>query len=69
MGEGLFEFDCTIFDRWGKSIFTFDESSLGWDGNSNGSPAPIGVYLWKMDMISEDFSGKQSFEGRVMLVR
>jgi len=69
VGEGLFEFDCTIFDRWGKSIFTFDESSLGWDGNSNGSPAPIGVYLWKMDMISEDFSGKQSFEGRVMLVR
>ena len=41
----------------------------GWDGNSNGSPAPIGVYLWKMDMISEDFSGKRSFEGRVMLVR
>lgn len=69
VGEGLFEFTCTIYDRWGQAIFTFDHNHQGWDGTINNQPAPIGVYHWKMDVISEDFNGQNTFEGRLMLVK
>lgn len=69
LGEGLFEFSCTIYDRWGNDIITFDHNSLGWDGTITGYPAPQGVYYWKMDVISEDFTGQNTFEGIVNVVR
>jgi len=69
VGEGLFEFSCTIYDRWGQAIFTFDHNHQGWDGTITGYPAPIGVYHWKMEVLTEDFNGQNTFEGRVNVVR
>src|SRR5690606_9114608 len=45
-----------IVDRWGQVIFSTEDMHARWDGkHRNGTPAEIGVYVWKLtgqDMIS-----------------
>lgn len=38
-----------IFDRWGKEVFKTTDVTKRWDGNVNGEPAPLGVYVWEAD--------------------
>lgn len=47
--QGLFidNFELTIFNRWGESIFQ-TTNATGWDGNINEKPAPEGVYAYRI---------------------
>lgn len=36
----------SIFDRFGRLLFQFGPASVGWDGNSNGSPLPAADYWY-----------------------
>ena len=63
----------TIFDRWGAVVFdgtdlVSNAPELGWDGRVGDRAAPIGTYLWTLEV---DFrSGQRSVErGAVQLVR
>ncbi|CAH0999781.1 hypothetical protein LEM8419_01081 [Neolewinella maritima] len=63
----------TVYDRWGGVVFEATElptnaPQLGWDGRVGGLSAPVGMYVWTMDV---DFrSGDRSQErGAVQLVR
>jgi gliding motility-associated-like protein len=38
-----------VFDRYGKRIFTSTGYSQAWDGKTNGSPIPSGVYYYIVD--------------------
>ncbi|HMO37797.1 MAG TPA: SBBP repeat-containing protein [Saprospiraceae bacterium] len=38
-----------IFDRWGNVVFSTTGSTPCWDGNINGTAAPIGVYVYSLD--------------------
>ena len=38
-----------IFDRWGNLVFETSNPADQWDGTYNGSPAPVGVYVWIAD--------------------
>ena len=38
-----------IFDRWGREVFHTTDITNQWDGTVNGSPAPMGVYVWEAD--------------------
>lgn len=38
-----------IFDRYGKLLKQFDETSMGWDGTYNGKPMPSSDYWFRMD--------------------
>lgn len=38
-----------IYDRWGKEVFSTTDVTKQWDGNVNGNPAPMGVYIWEVD--------------------
>jgi hypothetical protein len=42
--EGFDRMSYTIYGSWGQKVFEGNEST-SWDGNFNGSPAPIGSYL------------------------
>lgn len=41
-------YDFTIYTRTGELIFYTNNPEIGWDGTVKGSPAPEGVYLWKI---------------------
>lgn len=49
-GEGVdpLEYEMYIFDRWGNKIFETDDATKSWDGMFGSTPAPEGVYVWKI---------------------
>lgn len=60
-----------IYDRWGALIFESKSKDEGWDGTYQGEPAPIGVYLWKINMLINEngFYYEHTASGNVTLLR
>lgn len=57
-----------IYDRWGKLVFYTTDPYQKWDGNVDGKPAPMGVYVWDADGFCQ--GGKRARKsGNVTLVR
>ena len=48
----------SVFDRWGARVFATDDVNAGWDGLINGSLAPTGIYIYKLEYKSENFKGE-----------
>jgi gliding motility-associated-like protein len=65
--------DFTVFDRWGKRVFQLQNvlpnyRNYGWDGNTNGYPAPTGSYIYTASILSAN--GKETvYKGSVVLLR
>lgn len=58
----------SIFDRWGKQVFTTTDPTQQWDGTIDGVKAAVGVYVWEVDAFCQ--SGKRiNKTGNVMLIR
>ncbi|PYF76027.1 PKD domain-containing protein [Pedobacter nutrimenti] len=54
-GSGIKTWRMSIFNKWGQTLWEttkLDEGRPveGWDGTVNGTPAPQGVYFWKIDV-------------------
>ncbi len=46
-GQGIVNFECIIFNRWGTEVARFNDIDQGWDGTSqNQSSVPEGVYMY-----------------------
>lgn len=58
-----------IFDRWGNEVFSTTNPSKGWDGNVNGEPAPMGVYVWEVDANCANSFQRYRKSGTVTLLR
>jgi gliding motility-associated-like protein len=58
-----------IFNRWGQKVFEGADYNDFWNGkDSNGEPAPNGVYVYRIDVVTK--GGKEHrFNGTVTLVR
>ena len=39
-------FNATVFNRWGKVLYQWDNVTTGWDGSFNGQKATDGVYFY-----------------------
>jgi gliding motility-associated-like protein len=61
-------FHLTIFDRYGSKVFDSQDINLGWDGTISGHSAPVGAYVYFLEVRS---SGGVSFhkKGAVVLIR
>ncbi len=57
-----------VFNRWGEPIFQSNTVNVGWDGYVNGSPAPQGVYIYRVQVEFADGS-KETKVGDVTLLR
>jgi len=58
----------SIYNRYGKLIFTSASSKNGWDGRYNGRDVPVGVYYWVANYIN--FEGRTvTMSGYVTLIR
>jgi len=57
-----------IFNRFGQKVYSSQGIGQGWDGTFNGSPQPIGVYVWFIK--GTDYLGNiHSEKGTVVLIR
>jgi gliding motility-associated-like protein len=61
-------FELSVYNRWGEIVFHTDSESVGWDGSSNGAPAPAGYYTYRVNVL--DSKGRKiSRNGSVLLIR
>lgn len=44
--RSIIEFECYIFNRWGKKLAEFHDPTQGWDGKYGGKLVPPGVYYY-----------------------
>ncbi len=59
----------TVFNRWGEKVFYSNQAeSAGWDGNYNGSPAPMDTYFYQMVGTTKDGVQKM-LKGTAVLIR
>lgn len=58
-----------IFNRWGETIFETRGKLEGWDGTVAGTPAPDGVYVWKLAARPAYSGFRRSFTGHLTLIR
>ncbi len=66
--RSLLSFKCTIFDRNGREIHSFDNPSGEWDGSYKGKQAPAGVYFYVIEAIGAD-NKKYRKGGDINLIR
>jgi gliding motility-associated-like protein len=61
-------FSLTVFNRWGEALFHTETDTEGWDGTTNGNPAPAGNYAYRVEVTDRD--GQKSVKtGTVLLIR
>jgi len=68
--KGLFarQFSLTVADRNGLVVFRTTNPQSGWDGNINGTPAPVDAYVY--ELIAKDETGSEIRRtGTITLVR
>jgi gliding motility-associated-like protein len=66
------DFRLEVFDRWGKMAFATQDPTLKWDGTTNGTPAPIGIYQWRLEYTTRLVNGDataESMTGTVTVLR
>lgn len=57
-----------IFNRWGTKVFETTDIDQGWDGRWNGSPQPMGVYVYMIEAYTTE--GRRFYkQGNVTLIR
>lgn len=68
--SAIVEFNCTVFDRWGKQVFTFNNINTVWDGSNenNGKACTDGVYFYMYEGTSSNGTEYKG-QGNVNLIR
>jgi gliding motility-associated-like protein len=62
------EYEFSVFDRWGKELFTTTALTAGWDGTNKGEQLPFGTYTYRVRVLSQQ--GKELIKkGTITLVR
>lgn len=47
-----------LYNRWGQLMFESTEPDEGWDGTTDGDPAPADVYVWQVSYAGGSDSGE-----------
>ena len=74
-GENIYDFEISIFDRWGEEIYHSYNMDEGWNGkkDNNLRDAQIDVYVWKISYKNwstwKSGGNKKQEVGRVTLLR
>lgn len=61
-------YSCSIYNRYGQSVFSSSDSRLSWDGKMNGSPADVGVYFYRIKFTGRD-GREHTKKGDLTLIR
>jgi gliding motility-associated-like protein len=68
-GAEIADFHLEIYDRWGGILFESHDIGQSWDGSYAGEAVPEGVYVWKMEVKSNDDGKTVVRGGSVMVLR
>lgn len=68
--NGFGQFSCTIFNRWGATVYFWDTPNGGWDGKtSSGEDAGDGVYYYVLKLSDKEGKLLPEKTGTVSLIR
>jgi len=69
-GDGITNFNFTVFDQWGHAIFQSTDLSIGWDGATQlgGKDMPQGAYVFVVTGVLTDGTAVNQ-NGLVNLIR
>jgi gliding motility-associated-like protein len=62
-------FNLTIFNRWGETVFETNDPKIGWDGTYKGVLVQEGIYTWTLRFKSPNNDKKQTFNGSVTVLK
>lgn len=68
-GFDPFDFNMTIFNRWGEIVFETKNHEVGWDGTYNGVIAMDGVYTWRIEVKTKPTDERMIVTGHTSLLR
>jgi gliding motility-associated-like protein len=57
-----------IYNRWGNLVFETTNIDAGWDGTYNGTPQPLGVYIYDIEAVTDSGTVFEK-HGNVTLLR
>lgn len=68
-GIDVYDFNLTIYNRWGETIWESNDPSVEWDGTYKGEIIPKGTYVWKVRTKDAVTDKKYEWEGHVNIIR
>jgi gliding motility-associated-like protein len=68
-GFDPFEYNLSIFDRWGELIFETNNAEFGWDGTYNGKLVQTGSYTWAITYKSSTSSERKKITGHINVLK
>ncbi len=68
-GIGIKTFEIRIFNRWGEQLFFSNDIFRSWDGTHNGSPVPMGSYVYLIRVTGHDTPKVIEERGTVNVIR
>jgi gliding motility-associated-like protein len=67
-GEGITQFEMSIYNRWGQRVFYSTDKKKGWDGRISGK-LQTGVYLWIIRYKEAANNLKPLMKGTVVVIK
>jgi gliding motility-associated-like protein len=67
-GTDIESFQILIFNRFGQMIFESNDLNISWDGNFQGSPVPMGVYVYRIQY-TDSRGERYTRNGTVTVIR
>ena len=70
IGSGVMEdeYECTVYDRWGRTVFHTTSLYQPWDGTERGKPLPAGSYVYFIRTYTTEHVPKE-YLGTVTILR
>lgn len=68
-GVDIYQYQMTIYNRWGEIIWESFDTKVGWDGTYNNKLCPDGVYTWSIRFGIPENDGIKELRGYVTIIR
>ena len=62
-------FTCTIYNRWGETIWESHDAAESWDGTYQGLRCPQGLYVWEIQFKHINTADQTRIHGHINLIR
>lgn len=68
-GFDPFNYNLTIYNRWGEILFESNDAEIGWDGTYNNKIVRDGTYVWKISFKESMSDKKHTYIGHINVIR
>ena len=68
-GFDIYNYELLIFNRWGEILFQSYDASVGWDGTYGNELVADGVYVWKIQVNTNQSDEVKSYTGHVTVLK